>query len=79
MTGLQKLYTVDVTRHDKKTGEIYARYDLGLVPMTHKEATTLLSKQKNIAGRGFILVEEISKWLSLIFTFSVAITESFSP
>ena len=25
----QKLYTIDVTRHDKKTGEIYARYDLG--------------------------------------------------
>ena len=57
MSELQKLYTVDVTRHDKKTGEIYARYDLGLVPMTHKEACTLISKHSQYAGRGFILVE----------------------
>ncbi len=57
MTELQKLYTIDITRHDKKTGEIYARYDLGLVPMTHKEACTLISKHSQYAGRGFILVE----------------------
>jgi hypothetical protein len=57
MTELQKLYTIDVTRHDKKTGEIYARYDLGLVPMTHKEACTLIGKQSRTAGRGFIIVD----------------------
>lgn len=57
MTKVQKLYTIDVTRHDKKTGEIYARYDLGLVPMTHQEACTLISKHSNITGRGFQIVD----------------------
>ena len=61
MNELQKLYTVDVTRYDIKTGVVYHRESLGLIPMTHKEATTLLSKQSKYAGRGFILVEEISK------------------
>ena len=61
MNKLRKLYTVDVTRYDIKTGVVYHRESLGLVPMTHKEATTLLSKQSKYAGRGFILVEEISK------------------
>jgi len=46
MTQLQKLYTVDVTRYNIKTGVVYHRESLGLVPMTHKEATTLLSKQQ---------------------------------
>ena len=61
MNKLQKLYTVDVTRYDIKTGVVYHRESLGLVPMTHKEATTLLSKQQKLAGRVFILIEEISK------------------
>lgn len=61
MTELQKLYTVDVTRYNIKTGVVYHRESLGLVPMTHKEATTLLSKQQKIAGCSFVLVEEISK------------------
>ena len=61
MNKLRKLYTVDVTRYDIKTGVVYHRESLGLIPMTHKEATTLLSKQSKYAGRGFILVEEISK------------------
>ena len=53
------MYTVDVTRYNIKTGVVYHRESLGLVPMTHKEATTLLSKQQKIAGRGFILVEVV--------------------
>jgi hypothetical protein len=57
MTDSQKLYTIDVTRNDIKTGVVLKRWAMPINPMTHQQACTLISKHTVYTWRGFIVVE----------------------
>lgn len=52
-----KLYDILVFRHNRKTGENFNHESLGLQPMTHKEAMTVISKFTAYPDRGFTVKE----------------------